>query len=73
MSCSVGHRCGLDPTLLWLWCRPVDSDPIGPSAWEPPYATGAALKRTKKYIYTNYILVFIRINNKLKSMISMSK
>ena len=20
-SCGVGHRCGLDPALLWLWCR----------------------------------------------------
>ena len=21
MSCGVGRRCGLDPMLLWLWCR----------------------------------------------------
>ena len=21
MSCGVGHRCGSDPELLWLWCR----------------------------------------------------
>ena len=21
MSCGVGHRGGLDPRLLWLWCR----------------------------------------------------
>ena len=20
-SCGVGCRCGLDPVLLWLWCR----------------------------------------------------
>ena len=20
--CGVGLRCGLDPTFLWLWCRP---------------------------------------------------
>ena len=19
VSCSVSHRCGLEPTLLWLW------------------------------------------------------
>ena len=19
----IGHRCGLDLVLLWLWCRPV--------------------------------------------------
>ena len=23
VSCAIGGRCGLDPTLLWLWCRPV--------------------------------------------------
>ena len=30
MSCGVGHRCGSDPALLWLWCRPAataDSTP----------------------------------------------
>ena len=49
MSCGVGLRCGSDPDLLWLWCRPVAVAPIGPLAWEPPYATGAALKnKTKK-------------------------
>ena len=37
MSCGVGHRHGWDPTLL-----------IGPLAWEPPYATGAALEKGKK-------------------------
>ena len=21
MSCGAGRRHGLDPTLLWLWCR----------------------------------------------------
>ena len=42
MSCGVGCRLGSDPTLLWLWCRPVAAALIGPLAWEPPYATGAA-------------------------------
>ena len=37
-----------DPVLLWLWCRSVATAPIRPLAWEPPYATGAALKRQKK-------------------------
>jgi len=23
VSCGVGCRHGSDPTLLWLWCRPV--------------------------------------------------
>ena len=29
-------------SLLWLWRRPVDTAPIQPLAWEPPYAAGAA-------------------------------
>ena len=36
-----------DPALLWLWCRPVATVPIGPLAWQPPYAAGVALKRQK--------------------------
>ena len=34
-----------DPSLLWLWHRLAPAAPIQPLAWEPPYATGAALKR----------------------------
>ena len=45
MSCGAGHRRGLDLALLWLWRRPVATAPIGPLAWEPPYASGVALKR----------------------------
>ena len=45
MSCGVGRRRGLDPALLWLWRRPVATDPIRPLAWEPPYAAGVVLKR----------------------------
>ena len=33
---------------LWLWCKPVATPPILPLTWEPPYATGAALKKQKK-------------------------
>ena len=47
MSCGVGCRRGSDPTLLWLWRKPAATAPIGPLAWEPPYAAGAALKRQK--------------------------
>ena len=38
-------QCVKDPALLWLWCKPTAL--IGPLAWEPPYAMGAALKRQK--------------------------
>ena len=47
MSCGVGRRCGLDPALLWLWCRPAAAASIGPLAWEPPYAAGAAQEMAK--------------------------
>ena len=48
MSCGVGCRRGSDPVLLWLWRRPAAIAPIRPLAWEPPYATGVALEKTKK-------------------------
>ena len=48
MSCGVGCRCGLDPILLWLWHRPAATALIIPLSSEPPYATGVALKKTKR-------------------------
>ena len=30
MSCSGGHRLGLDLVLLWLWCRLAAAAPIRP-------------------------------------------
>ena len=48
MSCGAGCRRDSDPELLWLWRRPVAAAPIGPLAWEPPYATGAAQEKGKK-------------------------
>ena len=48
MSCGVGHRCGLDPELLWLWHRLMATAPIGPLAWEPPYTECVALKSKKQ-------------------------
>ena len=47
MSCGVGRRCAWDPALLWLWGKPEATAQIGPLAWKPPYAAGAALKRQK--------------------------
>ena len=48
MSYGVGCRRGLDPTLMWLWCRPVAIARIQPLAWEPIYATGAAQEMAKR-------------------------
>ena len=47
MSCGVDCRCSSDLVLLWLWYRVAAVAPIGPLAWELPYAAGAALKRPK--------------------------
>ena len=40
--------CELLPELLWLWHRLVVTSQIGPLAWEPLYAEGAALKKKQK-------------------------
>ena len=48
MSCGVGCKRGSDPVLLWLWQRLAATAPIGPLAWEPLYAAGAAVKRQNK-------------------------
>ena len=47
MSCGVGRRRSSDPVLLWLRHRPAATVPIGPLAWEPPYALAVALKDKK--------------------------
>ena len=50
VSCGVSCRLGLDLVWLWLWRRPGAIVPIGPLAWESPYAVAVALKdkKTKK-------------------------
>ena len=48
VSCGVGCRHTSDLALLWQWHKLAAAAPIGPLAWEPPYAVGASLKRKKK-------------------------
>ena len=45
--CGVGHRCGSNLALIWLWCRPAAATATQPLAWELPYATDVVLKRKK--------------------------
>ena len=47
MSRGIGCRRCLDPALMWLWCRPAATAPVGPLAWGHPYITDTALKRQK--------------------------
>ena len=48
VSCDAGHRHGSYLALLWLWYRPVATALIRSLTWEPPYAMGAVLEKTKK-------------------------
>ena len=67
MGCGVGRRCGLDPMLLWLWCRPVAMALIGPSAWEPPYAEGAAQEKGKKTKKKKRVTIFFLYSSIFKT------
>ena len=60
VSCDVGHRCGSGPMWLWLWCGLAAVAPIGPLAWELPYAMGTALKseRKKKLFFQGHIQIW---------------
>ena len=48
VSCGGGPRLGLDLPLLGPWCGLAATALIQPLAWEPPYATRAALKNKQK-------------------------
>ena len=48
VSCSVGHRCGLNMALLWLWRRLAAAAPMRCLVWELSYAACVALKKKKK-------------------------
>ena len=61
VSCGVGGRCGSDPTLLWLWCRPATWD------WTPSLGTsicrrcGPTKTKDKRDKINVYALVFIPV------------
>ena len=65
MSCGVGCRCGSDLELLWLWRRPAAIAPFRPLAWEPSYASGAALEKAERQKNNNN-------NNKKKPQVNCS-
>ena len=59
LPCELQSR--LQMLLLWLWYRLSAAAPIGPLAWEPPYAAGEALKRKKKIIFLVLLLSFLKL------------
>ena len=68
VSCGVGHRCGSDPMLLWLWCRWVATALISTHSLRTSICPGNSPKKTKKkksfelypncysFLYIPYIL-----------------
>ena len=60
MSCGVGRIRGLDPSSLWLWCRPEATAPIRSLAWESPYAAGGALEKAKRQKKKKMLREFMR-------------
>ena len=49
--------------MLWLRCRLAAVAVIGPLAWEPPYAAGAALKSRKEKGEFQFILPHTEARN----------
>ena len=64
MNCRIGHRCGSDLTLLWLWCRPSATAPIASLAGNLHMPHRCGLKKTKKerekecYSFINAVLQY---------------
>ena len=44
MSCGLGHRCGSDLVVLWLWYRLAAAALVQPLAWELACSADVALK-----------------------------
>ena len=62
MSYGVGHRCGLDPALLWLWQRLAAAALIRPLAWEPLYAVSVPLKKQQQQKSGKHLDIDLRIS-----------
>ena len=73
MRLQVRSLASLSGLKIWhgreLWCKSqmqlrsgiavalAKARPIGPLAWEPPYATGVALEYTKKKIIIQRVVI----------------
>ena len=58
MSCSIGHRCGLDPALLWLWYRQKNcSSNLPPSLGTPKCHRCGPRKKKKKKGYSKSLAI----------------
>ena len=61
MSCGVGCRCGLDPPLLWLWCKVAAVALIWPLTWELLHTANAALKSKERKKRKRIISTTVRL------------
>ena len=65
-----------DLALPWLWRRLAATALVRPLAWEPPYAVGAALektKRPKKKKKVNWKLPCAKAGSNVPSVVTSSK
>ena len=44
-NCGIGHRCGSDLVLPWLWCRPAAAAPTQSLVQGLLYAADMSIKR----------------------------
>ena len=72
MCYGVGHRCHLDPTLLWLQCRLAAGAQIWPLAWESPYGMSMALKR-KKNLDRNWVQLSSELKEDIRILKNVSR
>ena len=61
VSCGVGHRCGLDPALLWLWYRPAATAVIPPLVWELPNTMRVDHNPPQKSRFQNYVYMGVPV------------
>ena len=60
-AAGVGCRCGSDPVLPWLWCRPSAAALIQPLAWELLYAVVLCKKKKKSswLLKANMVVMYL--------------
>ena len=59
--------------LLWLWHRPAATALIRALAWEPPYAMGVALEKTKNKENKIKSILFCKLCNEIIPKLFLSR
>ena len=70
---GIGNTCGLDPVLLWLWCRPAVAALIGPASLETSICHRYSPKKRKKKKKNFAFMVFNGIRAEINSFPPLEK